>query len=91
VVTRGLSDDANGVNVTVPEVWLQMARSGNVFALHYSLDGSQFRMVRLFHLDVPAAIKVGIVAQCPVGPGTTIDFLHLSIEQRTPQNLRSGN
>lgn len=91
VVTRGLSDDANGVNVTVPEVWLQMARSGNVFALHYSLDGSQFRMARLFHLDVPAAIKVGIVAQCPVGPGTTIDFMHLSIEQRTPQNLRAGN
>src|SRR5215208_8100849 len=53
VVTRGLSDDANGADVTVPDLWLQVARSANVFALHYSLDGENFRMVRVFNLDVP--------------------------------------
>ena len=90
VVTRGLSDDANGADVTTPDLWLQAVRSGDVFALHYSLDGENWRMVRVFNLAVPQTVKVGIVAQCPVGPGTTIDFLHFSIEQRTVSNLRAG-
>lgn len=90
VVTRGLSDDANGADVTVSELWLQAVRSGNVFALHYSLDGESWRMVRVFNLDVPETVRVGIVAQCPTGPGTTIDFLHFSIEQRTVKNARTG-
>ena len=90
VVTRGLSDDANGADLAVPDVWLQMVRSGNVFAVHYALDGMKWRMVRIFNLDVPPAVRVGIVAQCPVGPGTTIDFLSFSIEQRAIQNARAG-
>lgn len=90
VVTRGLSDDANGADVEVTDLWLQAVRSGNVFALHYSLDGAAWRMVRVFNLDVPETVKVGIVAQCPSGPGTTVDFLHFSIDQRTVKNARSG-
>jgi len=90
VVTRGLSDDANGVDVTVEQLWLQMTRHGDTFALHYSLNGEDMRMVRIFHLAVPPAIRVGIVAQCPVGPGATIDFLSFSIDQRPVQNLRAG-
>ena len=43
-----------------------------------------------FNLDVPAAVRVGLVAQCPAGPGTTIDFLSFSVEERTAQNIRSG-
>jgi hypothetical protein len=67
VVTRGTSDDANGADLTVPEVWLQIYRAGNVFGMHYALDGRIWRMVRLFRLDVPERIKVGLVAQCPAG------------------------
>jgi len=90
VVTRGLSDDANGADLVAADLWLQMIRIGNVFGLHYSLDGENWRMVRLFNLDVPAAVRVGLVAQCPVGPGTTIDLLSFSVEERTAKNIRSG-
>ena len=90
VVTHGVSDDANGVDLTATDLWLQMVRSGNVFGLHYSLDGETWRMVRLFRLDVPQTVKVGIVAQSPAGPGTTIDFLNFSIEARTIENPRTG-
>jgi regulation of enolase protein 1 (concanavalin A-like superfamily) len=90
VVTRGVSDDANGADLTVPDLWLQMIRVGNVIGLHYSLDGQAWRMVRLFRLDVPAAVRVGLVAQCPAGPGTTIDFLSFSVEERTAANIRTG-
>lgn len=90
VVTRGLSDDANGADLDRPDAWLQMVRSGNVFAVHYAVNGEHWRMVRVFNLAVPPTIRVGIVAQCPSGPGTTIDFLSFGLEQRTVQNARSG-
>lgn len=90
VVTHGLSDDANGADLGVPELWLQIVRAGDVFALHYSLDGSAWRMVRVFNLPVAPTIQVGVVAQCPSGPGTTIDLLHFSIESRKIQNARAG-
>ena len=90
VVTNGVSDDANGVDLSVTDLWLQMARAGDVFAMHYSLDGRSWRMVRLFRLAVAPAIRVGLVAQCPVGPGATVDFLSFSVENRTLQNLRGG-
>lgn len=90
VVTRGVSDDSNHPDLETPDAWLQVARVGSVFAMHYSLDGEHWRMVRYFGLDVPAAVKVGIVAQCPSGPGATIDLLHFSIEARTIANLRAG-
>lgn len=91
VVTNGFSDDANGVDLTVSDLWLQMARAGDVFGMHYSLDGSSWRMVRLFRLAVLPTIRVGLVAQCPVGPGTSVDFLYFSVENRRLQNLRAGN
>lgn len=90
VVTDGRSDDANGVELTVPDLWLQIARVGNVFGLHYALDGHSWRKVRIFQLPVPAEIKVGLVAQCPAGPGVTIDFLSFSLKHCTVQKLRNG-
>jgi hypothetical protein len=90
VVTNGVSDDANGVDVTVPDLWLQMCRAGNTFGLHYSLDGLAWRMVRVFRLDLPSEVRLGVVTQCPVGPGTTVDLLHFSVEPRSVQNLRAG-
>lgn len=90
VVTNGVSDDANGANLDTEDLWLQVSRIGDVFTMHYSLDGKTWRMVRIFRLSLPAAVRVGLVAQCPVGPGTTIDFLYFNIEQRTIQNPRAG-
>jgi hypothetical protein len=41
-------------------------------------------------LPLPPTVQVGIVAQCPVGPGATIDFGHFGLEARTVGNLRAG-
>ena len=90
VITNGTSDDANGAELALPEVWLQLYRAGDVFGLHYSADGQTWRMVRLLRMAMPAAIKVGMVAQCPGGPGVIIDFLSFSLEHRTVTELRAG-
>ena len=90
VVTNVVSDDANGCNIDQDSVWLQMARVGNNFAIHYSLDGKKYDMVRLFTMHVENTVKVGLEAQCPTGEGGYRYFSNLSIEQRTVSNLRAG-
>jgi len=90
VVTNGVSDDSNGCNIEADSVWLQVVRAGNNFAIHYSLDGEKYDMVRLFSLPVESTVKVGLEAQCPAGEGGYRYFSHLSIEKKTVRNLRAG-
>ncbi len=90
VVTNGVSDDANGIDLTVADVWLQVFRKGNVFGMHYALDGVAYRMVRVFNLPLPDEIQVGVVAQCPAGPGASVDVLSFSVEGRSVKALRAG-
>jgi len=90
VVTNQISDDANGCNIDVDSIWLQIARVGDNFAVHYSLDGEKFDMVRLCMLPVNRSVKVGLEAQSPVGKGGDRVFNGFSIESRTIRNLRAG-
>lgn len=90
VVTNGISDDANGCNIQQEEVWLQIVRVGDVFCTHYSLDGENFDMVRLFHLPVEKTVKVGIEAQSPAGEGGLRFYSDISLENCTVANLRAG-
>ncbi len=90
VVTNKVSDDANGCNINGDSIWLQIARVGDNFAVHYSLDGNKFDMVRICYLPAAKTVKVGIEAQCPMGEGGYREFSGLSIEKRTVSNLRAG-
>lgn len=90
VVTRGLSDDANGVNLDGNEVWLQVVRKGPAFAFHYSRDGKHFIMTRFFHIPADEKVKVGLLAQAPVGKGGDRHFADVSLEHRTVANIRTG-
>ena len=90
VVTNSVSDDANGIDLAVPDLWLQVFRKGNVLGMHYARDGAAYRMVRVFQLLLPDEIQVGVEAQCPAGPGTSVDFLSFSVESRSVKVLRAG-
>ena len=90
VMTNQYSDDANGVNVDGSQVWLQLSRKENVFAVHYSLDGESFSMSRMAGLPMQKQIKVGVVAQSPMGQGGDRTFEYLSLEHKTLANIRAG-
>lgn len=90
VVTNGVSDDSNGVNLPEKSVWLQIARKGNAFAMHYSTDGVNYQMVRVFSLKASDTLKVGIVSQSPTGNGLVSDFSELELEQVTINSIRAG-
>ena len=90
VMTNEFSDDANCINVDGNYVWLQLSRKGNIFAIHYSLDGEAFIMARLTKLPMQQKIKVGVVAQSPLGQGGDRNFEYLSLEHKTLTDIRSG-
>lgn len=83
VVTNEYSDDANGCNIDQNFVWLQATRVDQSFAFHYSLDGKIFYMMRFFNLPVKENIKVGLLAQSPMGEGGIRTYESLSIERKT--------
>lgn len=91
VVTKnGASDDANGCNIDGNHLWLQIARVGNSYAFHYSVDGKNFYMSRFFSLPSSEAVKVGLLAQAPTGNGGDRCYENLTVENKTVKNLRFG-
>jgi regulation of enolase protein 1 (concanavalin A-like superfamily) len=62
----------------------------DLFGLHYSLDGKSWRLVRYFKLTLTDPVQVGLVAQCPAGSGTTVEWLSFTIEPRRVRDLRAG-
>lgn len=91
VVTRdGASDDANGPFREEEGLWLQLLRRGCVFSMHWSPDGESFERVRLFRLNAPFMLSLGLIAQCPCAQSARHRFDYLSVAERTPADLRAG-
>lgn len=91
VVTKlGESDDANGCNLDGNTAWLRVCRVSNTFSFHYSTDGEHFYMMRFFSLPAEKDVKVGLLAQAPVGNGGPRIYEDLTIEKRTVKNIRFG-
>lgn len=90
VVTNRISDDCNGPVIDGNSVWLQVSRVDDCFAFHYSVDGKEYQMVRVFTLPVGKHIKVGFEAQAPMGEGGERFYSEISIENKRVDNIREG-
>jgi regulation of enolase protein 1 (concanavalin A-like superfamily) len=91
VVTRGLSDDANGRAVAGGSVWLRISRMGAACALHASDDGVHWDLVRHFAFAVADALTVGFLAQSPTGEGCAATFDGLDYVAKTLSDRRDGS
>jgi regulation of enolase protein 1 (concanavalin A-like superfamily) len=92
VVTRDVSDDANGVPVSPPgRSWLRISRVGAVYAFHHSADGVRWSLDRLFTLGPVAGHRVGVSMQSPVGDGLDASVVGLSITPTTLADPRDGS
>lgn len=90
VRTRGTSDDNNHDIVTQPWVYLRISSDTQTLACYYSLDGQEWRMVRLYRNEYPATIWLGLCSQCPQGQGSLNRFEDVSLQQRSVKNFRLG-
>lgn len=90
VVTNRISDDCNGPVRDANYVWFQISRVDDCFAFHYSTDGVEYNMVRVFTLPVGKTVKVGFEAQSPMGEGGYRYYSEISLENRRVKNIREG-
>ncbi len=90
VTKRGESDDANGSNLDGNTAWLKVCRVDNTFSFHYSVDGEHFYMMRFFSLPAGQKVKVGLLAQAPVGDGGPRVYEDLQLESKSVKNIRFG-
>ncbi len=90
VVTNRISDDCNGPVMEGNSVWFQISRVDDCFAFHYSVDGTEYQMVRVFTLPVGKTVKVGFEAQAPMGEGGNRYYSEISVENRRVKNIRAG-
>jgi len=90
VVTNRISDDCNGPVMDGNSVWFQISRVDDCFAFHYSVDGLEYNMVRVFTLPVGQTVKVGFEAQAPMGEGGNRYYSEISVENKRVQNIRAG-
>lgn len=91
VMTNTTSDDCNGVETDRDSIWLQLCRRDHIIAVHYSLDGSHWRMHRILRMEMEEELKVGLVAQSPLGDGGDFVFEEVSLKLERKEDIRGGN
>ena len=91
VVTKKVSDDANGVILNEQDqIWLKLVRKGNIYSMFWSKNGKDFKMTRLCTMPKIDTVKIGLEVQSPVGKSVAHKIDHFEIERTTVKNLRKG-
>ncbi len=91
VVTRGVSDDANGFAIADPVAWLRISRSGETFAFHASVDGLWWSLVRYFTFSGAGDASAGFLVQSPTGEGAHGRFDQIEWSDEPVRELRDGS
>nr|WP_233201664.1 DUF1349 domain-containing protein [Cryobacterium sp. Y11] len=91
VVTNEYSDDCNSMLVSEESVYLRIIRSGEGWAFHSSIDGHEWVFVRVFRLAFDGPVRVGFLAQAPMGDRCLAEFDNIEYSTHVPADLRNGN
>ncbi|MGL4623543.1 MAG: DUF1349 domain-containing protein [Culicoidibacterales bacterium] len=67
VTNYGYSDWATSdISAEIQEIWYRLSRRGQDFQFEYSLNGTKFQQMRIFHLfDAEETIRFGVYACSP--------------------------
>ena len=87
VVTRGLSDDCNSINLPEDSVYLRIAKSGRTYVFYFSTDGENWQTLRTFSLDTELAVRVGFESQSPAGSGAVAEFSSITYDPHGIGNI----
>ncbi|MFR5524552.1 MAG: DUF1349 domain-containing protein [[Clostridium] innocuum] len=55
------------------------------------MDGSHWRMHRILRMEMEEELKVGLVAQSPLGDGGDFVFEEVSLKLERKEDIRGGN
>ncbi|WP_426989301.1 DUF1349 domain-containing protein [Pseudarthrobacter sp. Y6] len=91
VVTNTYSDDSNANLVSGPWTYLRVSRLGPAWAFHSSANGLDWCFVRVFRLHTDKSVRVGFLAQAPMGDSCVARFDSIEFTSHSPSNLRDGS
>lgn len=74
VVTKGISDDCNSVEIMKNQVYYQLAKKDDTVYLYVSKDGKGWYLVRTLNFKSETPIKIGLLAQSPEGKSNIVAF-----------------
>lgn len=55
------------------------------------MDGKTWRMHRILRMEMAEELKVGLVAQSPLGDGGDFVFEEIYLNQESKEDIRGGN
>jgi regulation of enolase protein 1 (concanavalin A-like superfamily) len=91
VVTKDVSDDANAQSVNENFSHLKIAKADNVVTLYVSTDGKKWLLIRHLQFNTDKEIKVGFLAQSPVGQRCKVKFSNIKYEAKKIKDPYAGN
>ncbi|MGM3306722.1 DUF1349 domain-containing protein [Anabaena sp. WFMT] len=75
VVTRNYSDwSISPLPQNPTAIWVRVTRRSTAIQVDYSLDGTEYKMLRLAYLTPAETVKVGVMCASPDGNGFTMQF-----------------
>lgn len=90
VKTNETSDDNNHDVVDSASVYMKISSDLKTIGFYYSVDKTNWQLVRLFKNDYPKELWAGLSSQSPVGRGTTVTFEECSLTDRGVKDFRMG-
>jgi uncharacterized protein len=90
VVTKDVSDDCNSLAVNDNFIHFKIAKADNVITLYVSTDGKKWLLIRHLQFNTNKEIKVGFLAQSPLGYRCKVKFSNIKYEARKIKDPYTG-
>ncbi len=90
VVTKGISDDCNSVEIKGDQVFYKVAKAGNVITLYYSTDNRNWFLIRHLQFELQEPLHVGFLAQSPTGDRCSVIFSRITYRDKKIKDPYTG-
>jgi regulation of enolase protein 1 (concanavalin A-like superfamily) len=91
VVTKDVSDDANAQSLNENFAHFKIAKADNAITLYVSTDGKKWLLIRHLQFNTDKEIKVGFMAQSPLGQRCKVKFSNIKYEAKKIKDPYTGN
>lgn len=89
-VTNTYTDDNVHVTFDSDEIYIRIARSGDMCGFYYSVDNENWTYMRFFNFPERKELKLGFAAQSPVGESCTAVFTEIGYMAVKPKDMMIG-
>ncbi|MTI33168.1 DUF1349 domain-containing protein [Xanthovirga aplysinae] len=90
-VTKTFTDDHISNEIKAQEIFLRIAKAGDLNIFYYSLDGKDWKLLRIFRFHNNGNLKLGFSVQSPDGENCTAVFSEINYSPQPFKDFWTGN